>query len=324
MSDKFIYQNARIKSMESRLLGAQQLQRLAEASSVREIQKMLGETGFGASAAGDGVGVDRLIEAEEKNALALLKEFDADGALTAFVLEADYLNLKALLKASVTGEKNPVLGAEGLYTAEELRAAIETDSRFLRPHMAEAVNAVEKLAAEGRLTPHGIDCTVDRAMYKDVSEVAGKGGKYVADYFRFKTDCVNISTFLRCKKLGLSEKLFQENFMSGGTLDEAFFLSVYEGTTDVFRDKCKYTPYRELVELVTEGGSLTAFEVAVDNILLDMWRERKDDMFSCAPVVGFYFAKLAEIKSVKLIYAGVKNSVEPRLIKERMRECYGA
>lgn len=309
--------------MESRLLGPQQLQRLAEASSVREIQKTLGETGFGASAGSEGAGVDRLIEAEEKGALALLKEFDADGALTAFLLEADYLNLKALLKASVTGEKNPVLGGEGTMTTEALRLAVEGDVRSLRPHMQEAVRVVEKAAAEGRLTPHGIDCAVDKAMYRDIAEAAKAGGGKVAEYFRFKTDCVNISTFFRCRKLGLSEKLFEENFMEGGTLGEEFFLSVYDGTEDAFREKCRYTPYRELCE-IADGASLTAYEVAVDNRLLDMWREQKDDMFSCAPVVGYYLGKLAEIKAVKLIYAGVRNNVEPRLIKERMRECYGA
>lgn len=309
--------------MEARLLGTQQLQRLAEASSVREIQKMLGETGFGAAVTGEGASVDKLIEAEEKGALALLKEFDVDGALTAFLLEADYLNLKALLKASVTGEKNPVLGGEGTMTAEELRVGVESDLRSLRPQMAEAVRVVEKAASDGRLTPHGIDCAVDKAMYRDIAATAKAGGAKVAEYFRIKADCVNMGTFFRCKKLGLSEKIFDENFMEGGTLEEDFFLSVYDGAADAFREKCRFTPYRELSE-IADVASLTAFEVAVDNKLLGLWREEKDDMFSCAPVVGYYLGKLAEIKAVKLIYAGVKNNVEPRLIKERMRECYGA
>lgn len=324
MSDKFIFQNARIKSMENRLLGQQQLQRLAEASSVREMQKALGEMGFGIAAAGENAGVDRMIEAEEKNALAVLKEFNVDGALDALVLEADYHNLKALFKASVTGEKNPVLGAEGLYDTEVLRDGTEGDYYALRPLMADAVRAVEKSLAEGRLTPHGIDCTVDKAMFRDISETAKKGGEAVKEYYVFKTDCVNISSFLRCRRLGLPEKLFEENFMPGGTLGEDFFLSVYDASLDVFRDKFKFTPYQSLVAEAVDGGNLVAFEVQVDNLLLDMWRKRKDDMFSCAPVVGYYFGKLAEIKAVKLVFAGVKNNVEPRLIKERMRDIYGA
>ena len=112
--------------------------------------------------------------------------------------------------------------------------------------------------------------------------------------------------------------------MPGGTLGEDFFLSVYDASLDVFRDKFKFTPYQSLVAEAVDGGNLVAFEVQVDNLLLDMCRKRKDDMFSCAPVVGYYFGKLAEIKAVKLVFAGVKNNVEPRLIKERMRDIYGA
>ena len=47
-------------------------------------------------------------------------------------------------------------------------------------------------------------------------------------------------------------------------------------------------------------------------------------MFSAAPVVAFCLTKTAEARAVKLIYAGVKNNVDPRLIKERMRDIYGA
>ncbi len=323
MSDKFIFQNARIKSMESRLLGQQQLQRLTEAASVRDFQKILAESGFGASASGDNVSADRLIEAEEKAAAALLREFNVDGALDAFLLVYDYHNLKALLKATVTGAKSPVLGAEGLFDVEKLKEGAEGDYTSLRPLMAEAVRSVEKSVAEGRVTPHGIDCTVDKAMFRDIVAVAQKGGQAVAGYFVFKADCANLAAFFRCRKQGLSERLFRENFVDGGSLDEEFFLSSFEMPTEVFRDKCKFTPYRVLAEKACDEG-LIAFEVAADNALLAYWKKDRDDMFSCAPVVGFYLGKLADIKAVKLVFAGIKNRVEPALIKERMRDIYGA
>jgi hypothetical protein len=47
MSDKFIYQNARIKAIETRLLSLQQLQRLLDASSTSDVFKLLVESGFG-------------------------------------------------------------------------------------------------------------------------------------------------------------------------------------------------------------------------------------------------------------------------------------
>lgn len=324
MSDRFLFQNARIKAMESRLLGPAQLARLAEASSAAEVRKILGETGFGSSATGDNLGVDKLVEAEERAAFVLLKEFNESGELTAFLLETDYLNLKALLKAAATGDRNPVLGEEGVVPVEELRTAAEGDVRFIRPYMAEAVRAVERLAAENKLTPHGIDCAVDKAMFRDIAETAKKGGKDIVEYFALKTDCVNIATFIRCKRWGLVDKLFEENFVEGGTLDLAFFLAAYEGTEEAFTEKLRYTPFADIAEKAAEGNGLTALEKAVDEKLIGMWRSNKDDMFSAAPVVAFFLTKTAEARAVKLIYAGVKNNVDPRLIKERMREIYGA
>ena len=324
MSDRFLFQNARIKAMESRLLGPAQLARLAEASSAAEVRKILGETGFGSSATGDNLGVDKLVEAEERAALVLLKEFNESGELTAFLLETDYLNLKALLKAAATGDRNPVLGEEGVVPVEELRTAAEGDVRFIRPYMAEAVRAVERLAAENKLTPHGIDCAVDKAMFRDIAETAKKGGKDIVEYFALKTDCVNIATFIRCKRCGLADKLFEENFVEGGTLGAEFFLEAYEGTEEAFTEKLRYTPFADIAEKAAEGNGLTALEKAVDEKLIGMWRSNKDDMFSAAPVVAFFLTKTAEARAVKLIYAGVKNNVDPRLIKERMREIYGA
>lgn len=323
MSDKFIFQNARIKSMETKLLGAQQLQRLTESVSADEFRRVLSESGFGA-AAGETSDVDAMLAAEEKGALDVLKEFNVDGLLDAFVLPADYHNLKALLKASFTGDRRPVLGAEGLLSEEKLRAGIDGDLSSLRPEMAAAVRSVAKAAAEGRLTPHGIDCAVDKAMFADTERTAKKCGKEAAEYFRFKTDCANISSFFRCRRFGLGVKVFAENFMPGGELAEEFFTAVYEAADDAFRDRCRSTPYEDAVAFFAESGSLTAFEVYVDNKLLDIWRSRKDDMFGCAPVVGYYYAKVTEIRAVKLAYAGVGNRTDARLIKERMRELYGA
>lgn len=323
MSDRFIFQNARVKSMETKLLGVQQVQRLSEASSADEFVRMLSESGFGA-AAGENAGADDMLAAEERYALDLLKELNADGLLDAFVLPADYQNLKALLKASFAGSRSPVLGAEGLFTTEELRAGIDGDASSLRPEMADAVRSVARAAAEGRLTPHGIDCAVDKAMFADTERTAKKCGKEAAEYFRFKTDCANLSSFFRCRRFNLGIKVFEENFMPGGELPAEFFTSAYDAAEEDFRGKCRRTPYGDAVDELAETGSLTAFEVYVDNKLLDMWRSRKDDMFGCAPVVGYYFAKIAEIRAVKLAYSGVKNKVDARLIKERTRELYGA
>lgn len=321
MSDKFIYHNARVKSMELKLLNAQQVQRLADADCVRDFAKILSEMGFGAGA-GEGAGVDRMIESEEAFALHTLREFNEDNELDAVILERDYLNLKILLKALFSGGKTPSTEVEGVMSRDALAAGVGGDYSALRPEMANAVLALEKAAQEGKLTAHGVDCACDRAYFADAAALA-KRNSVLADYLVLRADTSNISAFLRCRRQSLPERQFEENFMPDGSLEKEFFTSVYDAAPEAFYEKCRYTPYSALVAVAAEKG-LVAFEAKRDNTLIAYWRERRDDMFSCAPVVGWYFGKLQELKVVKLLYAGVKNGVEPAVIKERTRDIYGA
>lgn len=62
--------------------------------------------------------------------------------------------------------------------------------------------------------------------------------------------------------------------------------------------------------------------MASENALLKEWKDTDFDMFSIAPIVAYYLTKKTELKVVKLIVAGIKNHVDPQIIKERMRELY--
>lgn len=323
MSDRFLFQNARIKAMESKLLTPQQLQRLVECATSQDAFKLLVELGFGQGVSVTTGDFDALFEHEEKAAVDVLRAFNADGALDAFLLACDYNNLKALYKANATGA-SPVLMPEGKIDVDDLKEGIAGDLSGFSPFMKEAAEKLNKLSSEDKITPRAIDTTVDKAMYLEIAEAAKRGGSSVVEYFKSKADYINVSSFLRCRKLGLSVKFFEEGFVSGGTLTEDLFVSIYESALEVLKEKCRFTPYRDIVSKVVEDGNLTAFEVEVDNIALLRWRENFNDMFSPSPIIYYYFAKNTELKAVKLVVAGIKNNVETSLIKERMRDIYGA
>ena len=90
----------------------------------------------------------------------------------------------------------------------------------------------------------------------------------------------------------------------------------------MLKERCKRTAYEEIVTKAIDGGNIAAFEKEVDDELLKMWKIQKDDLFSVAPIVAYYLAKITQIRVVKLAVAGIKNGVEPEKIKERMRELY--
>lgn len=322
MLDKFVFQNAKIKHRESKLLPYQTVQRLLDCTKTEDAFKILTEAGFGAGVSVENGDFDAMFAAEEANAVAILKEMNVDGALDAFLIQYDYLNLKALLKASVTGAK--VYDAPcGKYEIEDLQTSIVAgDTSKLSVYMADAVKSVQKLIADEKANPRAIDTLTDRAMYKEISVLVKKSGKLAEEYFIRKIDYTNILTFMRCRKLGLDQKAFADNFIEGGELDIKTFEAVFEATDEAFKDKCKFTAYQDIVAKLADEANFVAFEVETDNALLNMWKANKSDMFSIAPIVSYYLTKITEIKVTKLIVAGIKNHVDAALIRERMRDLY--
>ena len=73
---------------------------------------------------------------------------------------------------------------------------------------------------------------------------------------------------------------------------------------------------------VLSEGKIAEAEAMADNMQLKIFKDDRNDMFSVAPIAGFYLAKLTEIKSVKLILAAKKNGVDKQQLRVRLRELY--
>lgn len=324
MSDKFVFQNAKIKHMESKLLAVQAVQRLLDCDSPQDAFKVLIDLGFGSGLTFEGNDFDRLFESEEEKSVAFLKEFNVDHALDVFLLQYDYLNLKAILKATVQGSRDKMLFSPcGLYDTDALCAVVDGEKVDNMPiYVKDAVDEVQSLVAEDKATPHLIDCAVDRVMYKHIFAIVKKSGKLAKDYFIRKIDYLNLLSLLRCRKLGLSYEFFKEGFIEGGNIALNTFEKTFDSSLDSLVEGVKHTVYEDIVKKVAEDGNIISVEVESDNALLKMWRDENNDLFSVAPIVSFYLTKMTEIRLAKLIVAGIKNNVDVTIIKERMRDLY--
>lgn len=319
MSYKFLYQNAQIKSRESKLLTQQGVQRLLDASDTREASRALAELGFGT----DGENFDVVFKRAEDENIALLKEMNEGGALDAFLIESDYTNLKILLKAFVSGLKADTFAPDGLFEVGFLQNAIETGEVAALPkQMQEIILKTQEALAGGQISAHKLDIDVDKTQYAHQLELCKKSGKVAKEYFEKRIDYLNISSFERARRLNLDQSFFEECFIDGGKIALATFQSVWEQHGEELLKPFKETAYFEDLKALDEGGKLVVFEAKTDDALLKVWKSEKDDLYSIAPIVAFYMSRKTELKIAKLIVAGVKNRVAPQIIKERMRELY--
>lgn len=319
MSYKFLYQNAQIKSRESKLLTQQGVQRLLDASDTREASRALAELGFGT----DGENFDVVFKRAEDENIALLKEMNEGGALDAFLIESDYTNLKILLKAFVSGLKAETYAPDGLFEVGFLQNAIETGEVAALPkQMQEIILKTQEALAGGQISAHKLDIDVDKTQYAHQLELCKKSGKVAKEYFEKRIDYLNISSFERARRLNLDQSFFEECFINGGKIALTTFQSVWELHGEELLKPFKETAYFEDLKALDEGGKLVVFEAKTDDSLLKVWKSEKDDLYSIAPIVAFYMSRKTELKIAKLIVAGVKNRVAPQIIKERMRELY--
>ncbi len=156
MSDKFVYQNARVKSMESTLFSSQSVGRLLDCTSTDAAFKALTDMGFGSGASVADGNFDALFGVEEARAAEFLREFNADGALDVFLAEYDFLNLKTAFKSSITGKK-PTEAPNGSYEFDEIKGWLAQDTKTDVPaHFVSAVSELKSLAQSETVSPHKV------------------------------------------------------------------------------------------------------------------------------------------------------------------------
>ncbi|MDR0751595.1 MAG: V-type ATPase subunit [Christensenellaceae bacterium] len=324
MKDGLLFANGVAKSKENGLFKGERLLRMLESENLEEAFKILAESDYGNGVLVDSPSdFDKILDSE----LALIPEFiqslSIDGSgIECFFLSADYFNLKALLKAkfsSTTMNYAPAIG--GIIPFEQLKDSIMRENQGLNQYMTEAITKIEN-DFEIKQSPRFLDLVLDNAMYLEIKDRLSKHrcDPLIRMYFRTKVDCLNISSFIRSSIINADYNFFADTFMPGGTLNLAFFESIYPNVNDL-SEQLKNTAYSAFSEFV-KNKDLATFDKMRDDRLINIFKDKRNDIFSIAPIVGYYLAKINEITMLRMILVCKKNGVERSEIQKRLRTLY--
>ena len=327
-----IYSNARVKAMENTLLSAEKITRMTYADSLAEAVKILYESNYGG-----GVMVDNpyafaeVLHAEEERVAKFMREaMPDDSGLDTLLMPLDYHNAKAFVKAKAIGMKDAsiLLAPVGTISHDVLQEAVSTGDTSMLPNpMASALAVIATATASGEITPRMIDIELDKAQFTAIMTKVKKAKvKSLTKYWTSHIDITNISTLFRCKRIEADEKFFLENFMPGGDINDYVLSRLIDDSVEAIGEKLKYTDYAKLVELAVSdsvaGKALISYEAEWDNYLMEIFKVDKADIFSVAPIAGFYIAKKIELKMVRMILTAIKNKASESDIKARLRGFY--
>lgn len=324
MKEGLIFANSRAKAKELTLFNEERLFRMMECKDIEEAVRILIEINYAGGMVADGNNFSDLLAEEERIVTAFVREVAPKNVgFECFFLRNDYHNIKSLFKAKYgkIDDITPLILPDGNYSFAQLKEWLDADKLQFSPNVEEAVKSINKAFEAGNGSPRLIDVQLDKAMYKDIVEFLKEvKDKYILQYFQNFIDSTNILTFLRVIRIKSKFPFFQENFVEGGSLtlkqfselnmDEAKLAKLLTGTV-----------YKDFFDKISDND-LSQYETVRDNFLLKIFSVNKSDMFSVAPIVGYYLAKLNEVKVIRVVLVCIKNKVEIEEMKKRVRLLY--
>ncbi len=327
MASGRIYANITAETLSAKLIGQDKLTRLVECKNGEAAIKILGEYGFG-----DGLietnpaEYETLCKAEEAATYRFCGELCPDEKLKkVFYAQFDYHNVKAVLKSKY-GAKVELSKMTYPFTEippETLKEMIFADEyKALSSFQRKLCEEIDILHVSGKLTPSRIDILADKAMYGEIfSLLKGSGEKTLEEYYKTCVDLINIGTAARVVRNGDSEKALEEMLIDGGSIDKALLLSVTENDSKL-KDGVKYTDMRKAVDVAFDGG-ITEYELIRDDILVDVYKKKRtfppegtDQFF------GYLFARLMQVKNVRICMVCLNNGIDKDRMRERLRKTY--
>ena len=317
MDAGLLYQNATVKSKETLLLGADRLQRIADAESTDEAMRLLAEANYPTGATSE-----EILAAAEREASILFKQcLTAGYGLELFLVIDDYHNAKVAAKAYFFGAAKEGYKPEGNLPVSVIEEALDKqDFKALPAQMGEALAQIAKLASRDALYPSSVDILLDKAAFAEIKQSVGKAAKVIADYFTLLADLKNLSVAYRAGRASLAKDKAREMLLPFGTFTEKELMLVYDLGEEA-ADKIGADGVRKGALAALKEGT-TAYEVYADDALLRHLKKERYDMFSPAPIAGLYIGKLREIKNIRLLLARIANGADKDIIKRRMRELY--
>lgn len=334
------YPNARIKSMRSRLIGADETSRLLSAGSFTELVSMLERTDLAGELTSLSIAhsgpdlVDRALGMNLARAYSKVIRVAPPETLpvvNAFTGRWDVYNVKTILLGKHLGYSQKAI-EERLVPAGRLDKSV-----LLKANAQESVDDAvfhlggteygEALIKVYKAYKKSGDISVltselERHHYRMLGKAIGGGGDWarIRSLIGFEIDAKNIITLMRYVSAGREAFSLGESLIDGGRLSAERLMKMKE--YDIPRIVSAVKPRVDLTEPLKayeEDASIVHFETALERMLyVKGVRAFTLSTLSVGSIVGFLYMKEAEAGNVRRIVRGMEFGVPRERVAETL------
>ncbi|MDD6807664.1 MAG: V-type ATPase subunit [Oscillospiraceae bacterium] len=320
-SSDYIYAVARVRANEVNLLSAADVEQLIAAEDYKTAMRKLADAGWGDV---DGVtDYASYLEAYFAKTWDLLVEIMGDvHEFDLLLIKNDMQNLKAALKGIVSQhDAKDLYVYSTVYDTESIKKAVDERAwkdlpEFMQEPAMEAYTVLTE-TGNGQLADAIIDkATLERMLYL-ATQTSSPTLKELAERM---CATANIKSALRCANTGKSKDFMQRSLCDCKTISKDKLIDCALESADSVLNYLEGTEYAVGAEKFKESTS--AFEKWCDDILMECVSKAKYVAFGIDPLVAYYIARDAEIKTVRIILSAKINNLPADVIRERVRALY--
>lgn len=318
----YAYGVARIRANEKKLLSSQDIESLIACPNLSAAAQQLERLGWTERRDG-GFDISAAVRKQNEQLWTLLCESVPDREiLKALTVQNDFFNLKAALKAMFSGTQPERLFAYPTsLDLEELREAVFSH-RFsaLDGDFAKALQSAYD-AAGTTLSGQSADVIIDRAALEYLQKTA-KSGKcpLVYEIAAFTAAAANVKVAFRSMRTEKSRSFLETAVAECELLDREELIEAALKGENALTAFLYKTDLEKGARLLLKSSA--AFEKWCDDEVLEKAKKAKYMFFGFEPICAYYFAKQAEIKSVRVIFGAKESGAPDSVIRERVRALY--
>jgi V/A-type H+-transporting ATPase subunit C len=298
---------------------------MANASSFAEAAELLAGTDYTIDAHADSRQIEEMLMNCRTQSRQLFADLILDeGILTFLRAREDFSNMKLAIRRVVTGRPLGLdYSNEGNIPAEEFEEIFEQENYERFPNYLQDAVEAAILGYYEKKDIRRIDYEIDRVQTAwRIRQAVELKNTFCQSLVRVRIDLNNIRTMLRLKMAGRDEET--GFFLSGGFVDTEKCIQGLDAGYETIGALFYATPYYELLEAaipyLRSEKSFLKLEKECEDFVKGFLKTSRSIAAGPQPVVAYFLMKEAEIRTVRMLLVGKKNSLDAKLLLDRLGE----